>query len=189
MNDLHKRLETFLLPLYQDLDGVSRFADVERIAAIARRLYEAPTDEERRAFDLLILFHGLGKWLERVGNASRTALAVGGLTEAELWRTAASIRRLENPETAAERAVAGAIVIDGAGVRGLAMKFASARREGHSLLDVVRDELAASWIPEWMPESGRPWLEQRFDAKRRVCRQVLEELSLGDQVRSTPARS
>jgi len=183
--DVRKRLETFLLPLYQDLDGVSRFADVERVGRIARRLYASEGDD---AFELLLLFHGLGKWLERVGNASRTVLAVGGIAEADLWRAAASIRRLDKPETPAERAVAGAILIDQAGVLGLALKFASARREGHSPLDVVREELASAWTPEWMPEPGRPWLERRFEAKRRVCREVLEELSLDDYVRNTPAR-
>ena len=177
-SETRKRLESFLLPLYQDLDGVSRFADVERIASIARRLHQPATDDARRAFELLLLFHGLGKWLDRVGNVSRTVLAVGGFTEAELWRTAASIRRLDNPESAAERAVAGAVLIDQAGVRGLALKFASARREGHSVLDVVREELASAWVPEWMPDGGRDWLEKRFEAKRRVCREVLEELSL-----------
>lgn len=183
--DLRKRLETFLLPLYQDLDGVSRVADVERVGKIARQLHESENDD---AFELLLLFHGLGKWLEKVGNASRTVIAVGGITEADLRRTAASIRRLDNPETAAERAVAGAILIDHAGVRGLALKFASARREGHSVLDVVREELASAWMPEWMPERGRDWLERRFEAKRRVCREVMGELSLDDYVRNTPAR-
>lgn len=184
--DVRKRLEAFLLPLYQDLDGISRFVDIERIGEIARRLYDAEPDD---AFELLLLFHGLGKWLEKVGNASRTVLSVGGFTEGDLRRTAASIKRLEKPETAAERAVAGAILIDQAGVRGLSIKFVAARREGHSLIEVVREELSSAWIPEWMPERGRQWLELRFEAKRRVCREVLEELSLEDYVRSTPACS
>ena len=123
-SDLRKKLETFLLPLYQDLDGVSRFADVERISRIARRLHEGDD-----SFELLLLFQGLGKWLEKVGNVSRTVLAVGGITETDLWKTSASIRRLDSPETAAERAVAAAILIDQAGVRGLALKFVAARRE------------------------------------------------------------
>lgn len=175
----------FLLPLYQDLDGVSRFADVERVSRIARQLHASADDD---AFELLLLFHGLGKWLDKVGNASRTVLAVGGFTEADLWQTAASIRRLNNPETPAERAVAAAILIDQAGVRGLALKLASARREGQSFLDVVREELASAWVPEWLPERGRDWLEKRFEAKRRVCREVLDELALDDYVRNTPAR-
>ncbi len=187
--DLRKRLEAFLLPLYQDVDGVSRFGDVERVAQIARRLYDSPSDEDRRAFELLLLFHALGYWLDKVGNISRTVLAVGDLSEADLRRTAASIRRLDNPQTDVERAVAGAVLIDQAGVRGLAQKLALARREGDSQLDVVREEVASAWVPEWMPESGREWLERRLESRRRVCREVLDELSLSDYVRNTPPRS
>ena len=36
--DLRLSLETFLRPFYQDLDGASRFDDVERIARIARNV-------------------------------------------------------------------------------------------------------------------------------------------------------
>src|SRR2546423_15682796 len=81
----------YLRPLYQDLDGVSRTKDVERIARIARRLYSAADD---RDFELLLAFHRLGHWLEKVGNLTRTALATG-IAEAELHRVAASIRRLD----------------------------------------------------------------------------------------------
>jgi hypothetical protein len=172
-----KRLEAFLLPLYQDLDGVSRFSDVERISRIARRIH---TPRDPSSFERLLLFQGLGKWLDKVGNVSRTALAVGGVSEDDLWRTADSLRRLERPQSEDERAVASAILIDGAGVRGLAQRVSSARREGRSLLDVIREELAGAWVPEWIPEPARPWLERRITRKQRVCRELLEELNVED---------
>src|SRR5689334_822676 len=117
-------LESFVRPLYQDLDGVSRFDAVERVADIARRLYPAPNDDR---FELLLLFHGLGRWLEKMGNASRTTLATG-VPEEMLRETAASIARLEEPVSDAERAVAAAILIDNAGARGLAERLARSRR-------------------------------------------------------------
>ena len=113
-----KSLESFLKPLYQDLDGISRFDDVERIGAVARRL-AAPT----RELELLILFHALPGWLDKVGNLSRTLLACD-VTEGELRQTAASLKRLDRPETDAERVVASAIAIDNAGVYGLARQLA-----------------------------------------------------------------
>ena len=172
--DLRGRLESFLRPLYQDLDGVSRFEEIERIATIARRIYPNPDPD----FELLLLFHGLGKWLDKVGNLTRTVLSVGaGLGEPELRRTAASIRRLAKPETDAERAVAAALLIDQSGVRGLAQRFASARREGHSVVDVVREALAESWVPDWVPENARPMLEERLDRRRDFCAAVLEEIA------------
>jgi hypothetical protein len=164
-------LEEFLKPLYQEVDGVSRFDEIERIARIARAIH-GDTNHE---LELLVLFHGLGKWLEKVGNLSRTMLAVPGLDEGELRRTAASIRRLDMPGTDVERSVAAAVLIDRSGVRGLAQRFAAARREGHTVIDVVREALAESWIPEWLPERARPVLEARLEARRAVCRAILEE--------------
>ena len=173
-------LAAFLRPLYQDLDGVSRVDEVERIAKIARRLYTPPSAEEARAFELLLAFHRLGKWLDKVGNLSRTVLTVEGVQEEELRRAAASIRRLESPVTDAERAVAAAMLIDGAGVRGLAEHFAHARREGSSQMDVLRNVLSDVFEPEWLPGSARNWLYARREARRQVCRRILEELSLDD---------
>ena len=174
--DLRQRLESFLRPLYQDLDGVSRFDEAERVAAIARRLY----DKDDRAFELLLLFRGLGRWLDKVGNLSRTVLAVGGLTETELRRTAASIARLSEPATAAERAVAAAVMIDSAGVRGLTDLFTRARREGSSLMDVLRAALSDVATPEWLPPQAEAWLHERREARRQVCKKLLDELELAD---------
>ena len=178
--DLRLRLETFLRPFYQDLDGASRFDDVERIARIARKLY-TPPDTEDRAFELLLLFHRLGHWLEKVGNHSRTLLGVSGLTDAELRQTAASIRRLDSPISDAERAVAAAVLIDNAGVRGLTELFGRARREGNSLMDVLRASLSDVAVPEWLPPHAEQWLHSRREARREVCRRLLEEIAMEDQ--------
>jgi hypothetical protein len=175
--DLRRRLETFLRPFYQDLDGASRFDDVERIARIARKLY-VPDESDARAFELLLLFHRLGSWLEKVGNLSRTLLGVPGLTEAELRQTAAAIRRLEAPVTNAERAIAAAVLIDDAGVRGLTEQFGRARREGNSLMDVLRAALSDVAVPEWLPPHAEEWLHERRESRREVCRKLLEELSV-----------
>ena len=174
------QLESFVRPLYQDLDGVSRFDEIERIATIARRLHAPRDPESSRHFDLLLLFHGLGKWLDKVGNLSRTVLAVDGLSEGELRRTAASIARLDAPQSEEERAVAAAILIDRGGVRGLAQRFATARREGHSVIDVVREAVADAWVPEWVPEGAREWLRRRHESRREFCAAILAELSLED---------
>lgn len=173
-------LDAFLKPLYQDLDGVSRLDEVERIARIARRLYTPSSSEDARAFELLLRFHRLGKWLDKMGNLSRTLLAVNGLSEMELRRTAASIQRLEAPVSEAERAVAAAVLIDEAGVRGLTEHFTRARREGNSLMDVLRAALSDAAVPDWLPEQAEEWLHRRREARREVCRRLLEELALDD---------
>ncbi len=175
---LRQRLEAFLRPLYQDLDGASRFGEIERVASIARRLY-VPSKDDQEAFELLLLFHGLGRWLEKVGNRSRAVLTIG-LSDSALRATAASIRRVDEPSTDGERAVAAALLVDAAGVRGLAERLARARREGSSVLDVIRNTLADSVDPEWLPEQARRWLAVRRDARREVCRRILAELALDD---------
>ncbi len=172
------KLETFLLPFYQDLDGASRFDEVERIAKIARRLYVPVSDKDTRLFELLLLFHRLGTWLEKVGNLSRTLLTVEGVTEEELRATASSIRRLEQPSNDAERAVAAAILVDGAGVRGLIELFSRARREGNSLMDVLRAALSDVSVPDWLPLNAEEWLHKRREGRREMCKRVLEELSV-----------
>jgi len=172
-------LQSFLRPLYQDLDGVSRFDDVERVAAIARRLYRPATEGCARAFELLLLFHGLGRWLEKVGNLSRAVLTTG-LPETELRSVAASIRRLDDPSTDAERAVAAALLIDNAGVRGLAERLSRSRREGSSVQDIVRNALAETIVPDWVPSSAREWLAKRHEARREFCRRILAEIALAD---------
>ena len=163
-------LESFLRPLYQDIDGASRFEAVERVAAIARRLY----GKSDRELELLLLFHGLGKWLDKMGNLSRTALATG-LSEDELRRIAAGIQRLGAPVSDAERAVASALLIDSAGVRGLAERLSRARREGQSVPDVVRAALADQETPEWLIPAARPLLDARRGRRREFCRAILEE--------------
>ena len=167
---LRARLESVLRPLYQDLDGVSRFDDVERVEAMARRFYSG----DDLAFELLLLFHALGRWLEKVGNLSRAVLTTG-LSEGELRATATSIRHLDKPSTDAERAVAAALLIDSAGVRGLAERLARSRREGSSVFDVVRQALADAEEPAWLPASARPMLAIRRESRREMCRRILDE--------------
>jgi hypothetical protein len=163
-------LVRFLRPLYLDLDGVSRGGDAERIARIARALHP----RQSTALELLLAFHLLRGWLDKVGNLSRTVLNTG-ISEADLRQTAASIRRLDAPLTEEERTVAAAILIDSAGVRGLADKFARSRREGHSVADVAREALSETDVPEWMREEAREMLVHRRAQRDLFARAVLDE--------------
>ena len=173
-------LDHFIRPLYQDLDGGTRFSDLERVARIARSL-----EPSTRELELLLLFHGLGSWLKRMGNLSRTLLAVGHLvTEAELRGVMDSAERLEGPVSRAERAVAAAILIDQSGLRGLAERLARARREGTTPLEVAREELMTSDTPLWLPAAAAIWLSSRRAARDRVCLQIVAEEALEDRPRS-----
>jgi hypothetical protein len=176
VEDLTSRLQAFLAPFYQDLDGSSRVDEVKRIAAIARRIYEPESPAAQRELDLLLQFHVLGTWLEKLGNLSRAMLAVEDLSEGELRRTAHSIRRLDEPQTEAERAVAAARIIDAAGVRGFAERIGRARREGATVTDVAAAGEAAMKIPGWFPEGAVAMLREREARRIAFCRELREEM-------------
>ena len=160
-------LADFVRPLYQDLDGVNRFDAIERIGRIARTLHP-PT----RELELLILFSGLVKWLDKPRNLSRTLLT-RHVAEGELRNTIAALHRLDAPETGAECAVAAAMLIDSAGVRGLAERFAHARREGLSIEDVAREE--PPQVPQWMDARARTLMIERIAEREKFARALLDE--------------
>ena len=77
--------------------------------------------------------------------------------------------------TEEERAVAAAILIDSAGVRGLAERFARSRREGHSVADVAREALRETDVPEWMSAEAGETLVRKRAQRDLFARAVLEE--------------
>lgn len=175
------RAEGFIRPLYQDLDGVSRYQDVERIEKIARILFRAGSSDEEQDFTLLLLFHGLERWLKKVGSISRASLVIGeGVSEGDLRRVSDSLSRLDAPVTPAEKALAAAILIDASGARGLAVRFAHARREGSSADEIAREEMSPSKRPSWLDSRASQWLDRRDATRREVCARVLGELGLED---------
>ena len=176
-SDLLTRIESFLKPLYQDLDGGSRLEEALRIGEIAATLYHPQTETERRHFDVLILFQRLGKWLDKPRNFSRAVLVLEPtITTMELRRAARVLSSLENPTEAAAIALAAAAIIDAAGLRGLAEDFASARREGTTALEIAAGSLAHDEpLPEWFPEQGHTLIDQRRQRRREVCRMLLDE--------------
>ena len=72
--------------------------------------------------------------------------------------------------------MAAAAIIDAAGVRGLAERLTRARREGMTVDDVARAELREVEVPEWFSAEAREMWMERVEAKRDVCRKILDEL-------------
>jgi len=174
-------LTAFVRPLYQDLDGRSRFDDTERVASIARLLHTPASESERREMELLLLFEGLGDWLKKLGNVSRTLLALGAvLSPAELRNVTDSLARLHSPLSASEIALAAARIIDDSGVRALVQRTSVSRREG-STPDSVVMEVAeeAMIVPDWMPAKAKAMVSERFAKRLEVCRIILAERSGG----------
>ncbi|HUP65521.1 MAG TPA: hypothetical protein VM557_09585 [Thermoanaerobaculia bacterium] len=179
-SQLRQRLEAFLRPLYQDLDGVSRFEDVDRIEALARGV--AGNGELGVHLELLVLFHRLGGWLARMGNASRVVLAAGGVLQKDVVaQTSDSLAHLDAPRNEAERVIAAALLIDSAGVRGVVSRLAHARRDGQSMSGAAAEFLSEKIeAPEWMNERARELLRLRTEAARSFAQQVIDEENLAD---------
>jgi len=174
---LLQRIESFLKPLYQDLDGGSRLDDALRIGTIAASLYRPTNEGEQRFFEMLILFQRLGRWLEKPRNFSRATLALDPtISPAELRRAARVLGTLEHPEEPAAVSLAAAALIDSSGIRGLAEQFAAARREGTTALEIALALVSREEeTPHWFPDSARPLLDERRQRRRDVCRILLDE--------------
>jgi hypothetical protein len=48
------------------------------------------------------------------------------------------------------------------------------------MMDILRNVLSDVAVPEWLPPQAEEWLHRRREARREVCRRLLEELSLED---------
>lgn len=174
---LQSSLIAFVKPLYLDIDGRSRYEEVERISRLARQLCPMDAGGAERELELLLLFQGLGDWLGKIGNFSRTVLGLGSvLEEKELRSVRDSLSRPDLPRSASEISLASARLIDGAGVRGLAFRLAGSRREGSTPDEVIRAIASETVpIPDWMPEEARVLLRERLTARDAVCRRILSE--------------
>ena len=177
-----EKVTAFVRPLYQDLDGASRLDQIDRIAAIARLFHRPETEDGETHFELLLRFQGLQKWLEKIGNFSRTTLALRGVVKEEaIGEVLRSLRRAETPESPAERALAAARLIEESGAHGLALRLSSARREGSSIAELARDVLANETTPpEWMSHEARSLLATRRARAKQFCEEVLSELDNED---------
>jgi len=185
-----KRLADFVKPLHQDLDGVSRSADVARVSTIARRLHSPLSVVEDRRFDLLLQFQNLESWLGRLGNISRAALMIGPpVAEQDLVWVLKALRRLDEPGSAEEKALATAIRIDRGGIRGLVEAFGSARRLGATIMEIARDESEGDVdLPSWIEGDAARWLRQRSEARRVLCRALMRETEGADLDQSDQGR-
>jgi hypothetical protein len=48
-------------------------------------------------------------------------------------------------------------------------------------MDVLRASLSDVAVPEWLPPPAEQWLHSRREARREVCRRLLEEIAMEDQ--------
>lgn len=144
-----ERIETYVRPLYVELDGLDTFSSVDRRRQLSRRLLgEAAIDEEY--LELLLLFHGTAKSLGSTGPGGRWWLYLRslGVADAMLQRVSHGLGRWrESPRGLEEEALHDAELLESVGV------VASARRlwwAGRKRVDFFRvlSTLDAGPVPE-----------------------------------------
>jgi hypothetical protein len=178
---LKEHLVSLVEPLYDNPEAGTAFDEVERIEVLARRLRE-PAPEESELFELMVLFHRLGRWVAHPGNSEIIGRASGGLlTEGMIDRLAESLRRLDRPETDLEKLVASAVAIEAAGVRGFLNRAANAYRSGRTVEEVAIEEVGSlGEAPGWMSQDAATMLAARKTRARAAAQALLEELHLSD---------
>lgn len=178
---LKEHLVSLIGPLYDNPEAGTAFDEVERIEILARRLRE-PAPEESQLFELMVLFHRLGRWIAHPGNSEMIGRASGGLLTASMIdQLTESVRRLEAPETDLEKLVASAIAIEAAGIRGFLNRAANAYRNDRTVEEVAIEEIESPGaIPGWMSPDAATMLSARRARARAAARALLEELQLSD---------
>jgi hypothetical protein len=178
---LKEHLVSLVGPLYDNPEAGTAFDEVERIEILARRLRE-PTPEESQLFELMVLFHRLGRWIAHPGNSEMIGRVSGGLlTGAMIDQLTESLRRLDAPETDMEKLVASAVAIEAAGVRGFLNRAANAYRTGRTVEEVAIEEIESPGeAPRWMSQDAATMLSARRARARAAARALLEELQLSD---------
>ncbi len=145
-----RRIVEYVRPLAVGLDGMTYSGDIDRVAAISRTIAAGRMDVDADLLELLAIFSGQEKWVERMGHGSRTEIFLGSLgiparTTRALFRGLSRLSR--SPATAEEEIVHDALRIDEMGSIGVMRLAQQGYRERLSF-----EEMAAS-IEE---AAGRP---------------------------------
>src|SRR5262249_52035324 len=117
--DVRRRIEEMVRPLYAGLDGVQTFDRVERLRrhlAAILELREGPVDED--LLEMLLLLHGVVDRLGSLAPGSRLDLFLRGLglPEERVRRVRAGLGRLgEAPEGSEERLLHDALLLESSG--------------------------------------------------------------------------
>jgi len=110
-----RKVVEYVRPLAAGLDGMAYSGDIERIASISRAIAAGRQDVNSDLLDLLSLFSGQEKWVERMGHGSRTEIFLRsqGLSAAVIRALLRGLSRLDrSPVTAEEEIVHDALRIE-----------------------------------------------------------------------------
>jgi hypothetical protein len=172
-----RRIEEYVRPLAIGLDGVTYFGDTERVVRAAERIAGDDPSIDRDVLYLLAMFSGQGRWVERLGQRSRTEifLASAGVPVPAMRALFRGLPRLaDGPRTAEEAVVHDALKLEELGATGIARRLLEGYRERQDFLEMAEAIRKAAGV-ELATEAGRRLAEPRREAMRRFAEQLREE--------------
>jgi hypothetical protein len=172
-----RRIVEYVKPLAVGLDGTTYSGDVDRVVAASERIAGQLPGIEPDLLFLLAVFSGQDRWVQRMGNASRTeiflsSLGVAGATIGALFR---GLPRLKSgPVTREEEIVHDAMALDEMGAHGIVRQLLDGYRERLELLEMAEGiEREASRTLRTAP--GESLAQLRRQTMRDFSRRLREE--------------
>lgn len=126
------KIESWVRPLYVELDGVDTFDRVVRRHALAMDLLDGDEAADEELLELLLLFHGPGRRLGSTEPRGRWWLFLRGLGFAEprLRQLSAGLARWQvAPQTVEEEVLHDAVLIEEVGIAACAQRLWQAGRK------------------------------------------------------------
>lgn len=182
MNEAERRrIEDYVKPLAVGLDGVTNYGDVARAVSAAEAIASGlSTDRlDRDLVFLLAVFSGQEKWVSRMGHRSRSEIflesqGVPRRLVAALFRGLARLEK--DPQSAEERVVHDAVLLDSMGAYGVARALADAYRERLDIGEMAAAIEEAAAVP-LLTEPGRVLAEPRRRAMLDFAARLRQELA------------
>jgi len=172
-----RKVIEYVKPLAVGLDGMTYSGDVERVAAIARAIAGARSDVDAELLDLLAVFSGQKKWVERMGHGSRTQIFLEslGVPAARIRALFRGLARLEGaPSTPEEDLVHDALCIDEMGAIGVARLAQQGYRE-RLTFEEMADRIEEAARPPLRTPAGEALAAERRAAMRAFARKLRAE--------------
>jgi len=134
--DVRRRIEEMVRPLYAGLDGVQTFDRVERLRRQVAGIAEPAEPVDVALLELLLLLHGVVDRLGSLAPGGRLDLFLRGLglPEERVRRVRSGLGRLrETPQGSEEQLLHDALLLEGSGVSAAAERLLAAGRKRTAL--------------------------------------------------------
>jgi hypothetical protein len=172
-----RRIVEYVKPLAVGLDGTTYSGDIDRILAASERIAEEVPSIDRDLLFLLAVFSGQDRWVQRMGNASRTEIFLSslGVAEATIRALFRGLPRLRSgPAAPEEEVIHDAIALEEMGAHGIVRQLLDGYRERLELLEMA-DAIEREADRDLRTAPGESLAQPRRQTMREFARRLREE--------------